>query len=408
MKALGLIVEYNPFHNGHFYHLQESKKKSNTDLTIAVMSGNFLQRGEPAMVSKWLRSEMALSAGIDLVIELPYAYATQKADCFAFGAVSILDALHCEQIIFGSESGEISPFLNTVQFIAENEQNYNTRIRNQVQSGISFPAAASNAFLEMSDRPKHSVDLSKPNNILGFHYINALRQMKSTIRVDTIQRIGAGYHETGYSLNGVASATGIRRELIKEQQPLSAIKNLVPSTTFEGLSKHSQAYQQFQNWEKYFSLLKYRLFTSSPEELSQIYECVEGLENRLLGLIYKSETFHDFINKVKTKRYTWTRLQRLCTHILTNTHKSIMENATRKPPSYIRLLGMSSTGQQYLNQIKKKVDIPIVSTVSKLEDPMLDLDLKVAKAYILGFPSKFHSTLWKQEYSTPPLRFVKK
>ncbi|WLD95046.1 nucleotidyltransferase [Alkalihalobacillus sp. AL-G] len=404
MNALGLIVEYNPFHNGHFYHLQEAKKKSEAELAIAVMSGNFLQRGEPAMVSKWTRTEMALRSGVDVVVELPYAYATQRADQFAFGAVAILDALLCRRIIFGSESGEIEPFLNTVSFIEQNERMYNERIQAQIQSGLSYPSAASRAFLEIPERPETTVDLSKPNNILGFHYINAIRKLNSSIIPETIKRTGAGYHDKENTSNTIASATGIRSKLIEHQEPLSSISELVPPATNDSLTKHLSAYQQFQSWEKYFPLLKYRLFTSTPSELSSIYECVEGLENRLLDLIKESESFHDFLNSVKTKRYTWTRLQRLCTHILTNTHKSVMEKATLSGPSYVRLLGMSPTGQQYLSQIKKKMALPLVSTVSQHDDPLIELDMRATKTYILGFPSDCHSTLWKQEYSTPPLR----
>ncbi|WP_408010873.1 nucleotidyltransferase [Pseudalkalibacillus sp. A8] len=404
MKSLGLIVEYNPFHNGHLYHLQQSKKQSQADVVIAVMSGNFLQRGEPALVSKWTRAKMALEAGVDLVVELPYAYATQRADRFAYGAVSILDALKCDEIIFGSESGKIDPFINTVHFLNEKEKEYNDWIQKHVQSGVSYPMAASLAFSELSGRPEETVDLTKPNNILGYHYVNSIRQIGSTMKINTVQRTGAGYHDEGHGTDKIASATGIRKILFSDNGELSEINELVPPTTFNGLIQHQQVFSTFISWERYFDFLKLRLLTSSPEDLSQVYECVEGIEHRLLDQIIRSESFTGFLDAVKTKRYTWTRLQRICTHLLTNAKKEVMYRVLTEQPTYIRLLGMNQNGQQYLNANKKKVELPIVSTLSKYSDDFLKLDIKATNTYILGFPVKHHTTLWRQEYSNTPIR----
>ncbi|MCF6410450.1 nucleotidyltransferase [Pseudalkalibacillus salsuginis] len=404
MKTLGLIVEYNPFHNGHLYHLQQSKKQSQADTVIAVMSGNFLQRGEPALVSKWTRAKMALEAGVDLIVELPYAFATQRADRFAFGAVSILDALKCDEIIFGSESGKIEPFMNTVDFLNENQKEYNDWIQKHVQTGVSYPTAASMAFSELQGRPQESVDLTKPNNILGYHYVNSICQIGSTMNIDTIQRTGAGYHDEEHGTDKIASATGIRKILFGDKGSLSGIKDLVPPTTFNGLGQHQQIFGTFISWERYFNFLKHRLITSSPEELSQVYECVEGIENRLMNQILRSESFSGFLEDVKTKRYTWTRLQRLCTHLLTNAKKETMDKALTVQPTYIRLLGMNQKGQLYLNANKKKVELPIVSTLSKHTDDFLQLDIIATNTYILGFPVEHHSRLWRQEYSNPPIR----
>ncbi|MGP4080351.1 nucleotidyltransferase [Pseudalkalibacillus sp. R45] len=404
MKSLGLIVEYNPFHNGHLYHLQQAKKQSQADVVIAVMSGNFLQRGEPALVSKWTRAKMALEAGVDLVVELPYAFATQRADRFAFGAVSILDEMKCDEIIFGSESGKIEPFLKTVDFLRENEKEYNEWIQRHVKTGISYPAAASKAFATIPNRPDEAVDLAKPNNILGYHYVNSIRENDSKMHIDTVQRTGAGYHEVGHGTDKIASATGIRKTLFEGNGKLSEIEELVPPTTYKGLIKHQHEFGQFLNWEGYFEFLKHRLITFSADELSEVYECVEGIQHRLKDQILRSESFQSFLESVKTKRYTWTRLQRLCTHILTNANKEVMNKALREQPTSIRLLGMSENGQKHLNTIKKKVELPIVSTLSKYSDDFMEMDIKATNTYILGFPSRFHTTLWKQEYANPPIR----
>ncbi|WP_349410394.1 nucleotidyltransferase [Pseudalkalibacillus sp. SCS-8] len=403
MKSLGLVVEYNPFHNGHLYHLQQAKEVSRADVTIAVMSGNFLQRGEPALVSKWYRTRMALEAGVDLVIELPYAYATHRADRFAYGAIALLDALGTDEVIFGSESGNIQPFLDSVEFINNNEEEYNELIQAYIKTGMSYPAAVSSAFEALPNRSGEMLDLSKPNNILGFHYVDSVRRLHSSMSVNTVKRTGAGYHDEGTE-HDIASATGIRKILFEGDGDRSSIERFVPDTTYRLLEEHWKTYNGFLSWENYFPLLKYRLITASVEELAEIYDCSEGIENRLKAYIRKADSFKAFIEAVKTKRYTWTRLQRICTHILTNATKVTMEKALTDKPPYIRLLGMNERGQNYLSQMKKQVEYPIVSTLSKFENATLEQDIQASATYSLGYPSRDHSTLLKNEYATPPIR----
>jgi predicted nucleotidyltransferase len=167
MKAVGVIVEYNPFHNGHAYHLQAAKELAQADLAIAVMSGNFLQRGEPALISKWYRTRMALLNGVDIVLELPYRFATQKAETFANGAVTILDAIGCHSLCFGSESGDISSFFETVDYLDTHKERFDEKIKMNIKSGVSYPKALSLSFQSLSS-PENILSLDKPNNILGF------------------------------------------------------------------------------------------------------------------------------------------------------------------------------------------------------------------------------------------------
>lgn len=214
MKAVGIIVEYNPFHNGHSYHLQAAKEVAQADIVIAVMSGNFLQRGEPALVSKWYRTKMALLGGVDIVIELPYQFASQKAETFANGAISILDAIGCQALCFGSESGNISSFLETIDFLAVNQDIYDENIKRFIQTGVSYPKALSLSFQAMSST-NHLVDLAKPNNILGYQYIKALKQQKSLIKPLTIRRKNADYHDEHFATETIASATSIRKALFQ-------------------------------------------------------------------------------------------------------------------------------------------------------------------------------------------------
>ncbi|MDR4886611.1 nucleotidyltransferase [Fredinandcohnia sp. QZ13] len=405
MKAVGVIVEYNPFHNGHKYHLDETKRKTNPDCTIAVMSGNFLQRGEPALVSKWARTKMALEAGIDIVIELPYAFATQKAENFANGAISLLSALHCEEVCFGSENGSIDDFQSTVEFMKSNQHSYDHTARQYLKEGYSYPKAASLAYSSLTNHDTY-VDLSKPNNILGYHYVKAIHDQNSSLKAETIMRTSAGYHDETFSHESIASATSIRKTLFSAKKNIEEIQNYLPVSTSKWLSAYFEEYQLFHRWEDYFTLLKYKLLTSTPSELATIYEAEEGIENRLLTYISESTSFKDFMEKIKTKRYTWTRLQRLCVHILTNTTKEQLKKINENPvATYIRLLGMSQKGQSFLNYVKKDVELPILSKATGFSDDLFTLDQKAAQTYVAIFPEPLRTQLLRQEYAKPPIRF---
>ncbi|TXC92068.1 nucleotidyltransferase [Metabacillus litoralis] len=406
MNVLGLIVEYNPFHNGHLYHLKESVKKTNANVVIAVMSGNFLQRGEPSIISKWKRTEMALLNGVDLVIELPYVFATQKAETFANGAVSILDALHCDSLCFGSESGEINPFLQTTQFLLQHQIEYDELIKKHVQTGVSFPKALTLAFQELAG-DQEILDLSLPNNILGFHYVSAIYKQKSKIKPYTVKRSSAGYHDETFTSPTIASATSIRKTLFSSESEELKIRNYVPPETLERINKYKSENTLLHNWESYFQYLKYSILTMSKEEIQSIYEVEEGLENRILKFIIQSTSFHELMEKLKSKRYTWTRLQRVCTHILTNTTKQEMKDITELSP-YIRLLGMTEKGQKYLNSIKKDVPIPLISKVSSFQHPLLDIDIRASYTYNMIFQEPNRSLRLQDEYTTPPIRILRK
>lgn len=408
MKAVGVIVEYNPFHNGHYFHLNETKKETNADCVVAVMSGNFLQRGEPALVSKWTRTKMALEAGVDIVIELPYAFATQKAETFANGSISLLNALHCSEVCFGSENGTISDFERTVSFMKDNQNSYDQLLGEAVKKGYSYPKAASLTYSSLSSNDTY-LDLSKPNNILGFHYVKAIHDQNSHVKATTIKRTSADYHDESFTHNSIASATSIRKALFSGNKEINEIANYIPASTLYWLKSYYNEYQLFHQWENYFTLLKYKLLTSTPKELSMIYEVEEGIENRLLSYIKEATTFYEFMEQIKTKRYTWTRLQRICLRILTNTTKEqLYPVLVKAEATYIRLLGMSLNGQTYLNSIKKDVELPIISKVSAYKDEILSLDIKATQTYLSIFPEPLRSKLLKQEYSTPPIRFDEK
>ena len=401
MNAVGLVVEYNPFHNGHAYHLQEAKKVANADIVIAVMSGNFLQRGEPALVSKWKRTEMALLAGADIVFELPYAFATQKANTFANGAVSILEAVGCKSVCFGSEAGSIDDFQQTLSFIESNKEQYNQQIKRFVKEGNSYPKASSLAFQEISHN-QDLIDLSKPNNILGYHYISAAFNQQANLQFFTVARKNANYHDQHFASESIASATSIRNALNLENEQIDSIQKFVPNSTYESLLQYKEKFGLFHRWENYWPLLKFRLLQTTASELEAIYEIEEGLENRMLSIVTEADCFQKFMKKLKTKRYTWTRLQRACVHILTNTTKKEMFMEEEKA-EYLRLLGMTMKGKEYLNKNKSKLGLPLISKISAKQSKHLLLDIRASRVYALAASSQIQRILIEKEFKQPPI-----
>ncbi|WP_456271640.1 nucleotidyltransferase [Bacillus sp. AK031] len=403
MKAAGVIVEYNPFHNGHLHHLTETKKMTNADVIIAVMSGNFLQRGEPAIVSKWSRTKMALSSGADIVIELPYSFATQHADVFASGSVALLDAMRCKSFCFGSESGDIDAFERTVHYLQNNNDIYNSFVHKFVKEGMSYPSALSKAFQSL-ESAEELVDLSLPNNILGFHYIQSRNALHSEMQPFTLGRKNANYHDEDFSDAVIASATSIRKEIRNKEGNVGTINSFVPASTMRELKEYQNTYGILHDWELYWDYLKYKIISSSGEQLSAIYEIEEGIENRLKSAARSSSSFQEFMETVKTKRYTWTRLQRMALHILTNTSKD--EMSTSRKPEYLRLLGMTTNGRQYLNQYKKKLKLPLISKLGAAEFEGISLDIRAAEIYALGARNaNQQQRLLQQEFKQPPIYF---
>ncbi|MBT2694702.1 nucleotidyltransferase [Bacillus sp. ISL-55] len=401
MKAVGVVVEYNPFHNGHLFHLQQAKKQSGADISIAAMSGNFLQRGEPALVSKWARTKMALEAGADIVFELPYRFATQHAETFAEGAVSILSAAGCDTLCFGSESGDLDAFNKTITFLEENNEKFQERIRFYTGEGFSYPKSISLSFQSLA--PDESfIDISRPNNILGLHYIQAIIRQKSSMKAKTITRKNAGYHDEHFASATIASATSIRKALFGAAGEIDNIKQYVPESTYEQLINYRDQYGGFHSWENYWPLLKYKLLQSNPSEIGGFYEVEEGLENRLLAAAASSESFQQFMEYIKTKRYTWTRLQRVCLHILTNTRKDTMKT-NQKTANYLRLLGATEKGRSYLNTMKKDFSLPLVSKLSGFTDPDIELDIKASKIFALGLSGQGQEQLLSEEFGRPPI-----
>lgn len=369
MKACGVVVEYNPFHNGHRYHVEQARVKSESDVIIAVMSGNFLQRGEPAIMDKWKRTQAALANGVDLVVELPIEWSLQPADYFAQGSVAILQALGCEALCFGTDyEGTFDYQAYGEKFLTEKE-NMETLFQAIKDENKTYPEKMQQVMAQVF--PELSQKGVQPNHILALSYSQQNAVYDRPMQLVPIIRIAKGYHSKDLDEN-IASATAIREGLWKQQ----AIAHTVPVETFEEL----QEYQVF--WEDFWPLLKYELLVRSAEELRLIYQMTEGLENRLKAAAKKAERFSDFILAVKSKRYTQTRLQRLCCYVLLGITDEQMRLSWEEPS--VHLLGFTSKGKDYLKQIKETCTMPIISKVGKKEEKKLALTVHADQIYALA------------------------
>jgi predicted nucleotidyltransferase len=363
MNVLGIIAEYNPFHNGHLYQLQESSRITAPDFTVCVMSGNFMQRGEPAMADKWLRAETAVKNGIDLVMELPFAFACNNAEYFAYGAVDLLDRLGCvTHLSFGSEAGDLAALQRTAEFLSCESDELKECIRENAGLGMSFPKARYEAVRQCAgeDLSEH---LKSANNILAVEYLKQLNLKNSPIEPVTVMRYGTGYHDKG-SFENIASATAIRHK-ISESGDTEVIKSLMPISTFQVLNRIGYDVNKLVN--DLFKLLVYRIITSDHQELASILSATEGLENRVKNAVSEASDMESLVGAILSKRYTETRIRRLLSHILIGLDKEAFQEITDKRINYARVLGFNRKGAELLKLIKKteSSSIPILTNINR-------------------------------------------
>ena len=384
MEALGIIVEYNPLHNGHLYHLEESIKLTKCQYVVAVMSGNFVQRGEPAIVDKWKRAEMALKAGIDLVIELPVVYATSTAENFAYGAVKLLDSLKViDCIAFGSEEGDLEKLSKIADILLEEPPDYKRALKENLGKGLTFAKARELALVKVTGDESISKTLQTSNNILGIEYLKALKKIKSSIVPFTIKRRGALY--TSLKLEGeFASSTSIRKAI--KEKGIKAVKNYVPDFTLkilEGAFKEGQGPVYLQDFSP---IILYLLRSGHP--LENIFDVAEGIDNKIYKAASMTNNIKDLIKLTKSKRYTESRIRHILLHLLLKIDKKLFKEFDG--PNYIRVLGFSEKGKTILKEIKKKTELPIITKVaqykSKIEDSrMFERDLFATDVYTLAY-----------------------
>lgn len=397
MKACGIVAEYNPFHNGHAYQLEEARKQTGADVIIVVMSGNFLQRGEPAIIDKWSRAELAVKAGADLVVELPVDFSVQPADFFAEGAVAILNALGCDVISFGSELGNSEAFKQAAEDYLENEQTINETFKAQMKQAEHYAKNFSRVLEGLyKDFP---VDLSQPNNVLGFSYAKEITRNQYPMHLHTVKRLHSDYHED--SLNpslAIGSATAIRKVLNNHSQDWSRVKSYVPEETYAMLQS-----EKLVTWDDLFPYLRYQITLQSVSNLLDIYLMEEGLQYRIKEKIGEAASMTEFLERLKTKQLTWTRLQRICYHILMNNKKADMKFRQQKI-STVRLLGFNSNGQKYMNENKDKFGVTIVSNIRKKQADMFYEDIRAGLVYRLASVNEIKH----QDYYRKPVKLIDK
>ncbi len=376
MKVLGIVVEYNPFHNGHIYHIEEAKKITQCDYCIAIMSSSFVQRGEPAIIDKWKRSRLAIEYGVDIVIELPMIYAMQSADYFAKGSIELLNAIGITDLCFGSEDGSIDTFIDIAHLIKNHNDHYNSLIKDYMKQGLRYPDACNQALNTLAHR-----QIKTPNDLLGLSYVKEIVFNQYPIKAHCIKRTN-NYHSL--DMTKITSASAIRK----------AIFNNEP---YEHSLVHPELYKEeiFQ-MKDLFPYLKYTIMMSSVEELKEYHLVEEGLEYLLKNNISLYDNMDDYISSLLSKRYTKPRIQRMLIHILLKNKKKDIEDAMNL--DYIRILAMNDHGRSYLNIIKKDCPYTIISNYSKHKHKALDLELKAT--HLLSLLSS--SDIIKKEFSSIP------
>ncbi len=377
MKVAGLITEYNPFHKGHLYHIEQTKKVTGADTVIAVMSGNFVQRGAPAIMPKYLRTKCALLSGVSAVMELPVCYAVSSAEYFAMGAVSLLDKLGCvDAVCFGSECGEIQILEEIADILAEEPDDYKASLKDALKAGLSFPLARQQALKQ------YAGILSAPNNILGIEYLKALKRLDSPIKAYTICRAGAGYHDTAIS-HDFSSASAIRANI---DSP-SVMERQIPK---DCLAAIQDAYRQkFPIQSNDFSLLlKVRLLSETADSLTRYADVNPELANRIVNCRNHFLNVEQFCELLKTKELTYSRISRALFHILLEITRQDMANYGQAGHIfYARMLGFREADAALLGLIKRKSQIPVITRLSQkklLDFPgssMLNTDIYAADLY---------------------------
>lgn len=412
MKVAGIIAEYNPFHKGHAHHILRTRELTGADYVVAVISGDYVQRGTPALLDKYLRCEMALSQGIDLVLELPLAYAAGSAEYFSMGAVSLLDSLGVVDFLsFGSECGDIGRLSSLADMLSKESPAFREAIQAELKSGYSYPKARQRA-LEVCSRIPEDIQclLSEPNNILALEYLKSLQRRRSAIRPLTIKREGAGYHDS--SAHGeMVSATAIR--MLYQKEDLSSLAEAVPEETYSILSREYQ--KRFPVFADDFSLcLYYRLLME--QEAGASLHCYQDI-SRELGIricheLPEYNSYSSFCRHIKTKQYTLTRISRCLLHVMLNLKESDYRRyAQHDFIPYVRVLGFRRASSPLLTAVKKNCRLPLITKMadaSKLLDEcgkkMLSQEVFASSLYRRIQEEKFHITL-PNEY-TEQLRIL--
>lgn len=404
MRVTGIIVEYNPLHNGHIYHINKTKQITGCDYLVAIMSGNFVQRGEPALVNKWIRTEMALKSGVDLVIELPFIYSTSSAEGFAFGAVSSLNCLgFIDNICFGSEAENIKLLEYIAQILADEPIEYKTLLRKYLKEGISFPSARENALIDYYKiknpgifNEKELINiLGSSNNILGIEYLKSIYRLSSKINPFSIKRVSNSYNQSVLT-GSISSATSIRKNI----NNINIIETL-PDYVYNTLQSEKKLGRCPITLSNFSNLILYKLRDSSIDYIKNLLDVGEGLENKIKKGAEKANNIYELIDSIKNKRYTSTRIKRILLYSLLGVTKDV-KNSIKSPAGYIRVLGFSENGRMLLRKANQNSSVPIITNPSFKDSEILKYDIHSTDIYVLGYDNPVCKCA-KQDFKIPPV-----
>ena len=384
MKACGIIAEYNPFHKGHHYQIEQIRKQTDTDVIVVAMSGNFVQRGEPAIENKWHRAKMALENGADLILELPTLSSTQATDWFAAGGVGILHAAKCQEIAFGVEDPRIEYQVafqewNTLQ------RQIKEQVTNDEMKSLTYASRLSLIAKEHfgENSPLYRL-MQQPNQQLGFAYVKEILSRNIPMKFLTIERMGNGHLDEKIQDEQFASGTALRKQLLKSERNYQLYSQLAY------LEEVSSA--EYRNhWEQYWTLLKYQIVRSSVQELRTIYQMDEGMEYRFKKFLPQAHSFYEFIKLLKNKRWTWARLQRLCIYVLLGITKKQVEKHFESihEPKEVTVLGFNEKGREYLKTLREEE----TEFITNYADSSIETQKKFDNIYDIMNPSGYKSAL---------------
>ena len=378
MHKIGIICEYNPLHNGHLYQIKKIKETYKDSLIIVCLSSCFMQRGEASILNKWDKTRLAIESGVDLVLELPFAFATQYQDIFAKGALTILNHLKIDTLVFGSECDDVE-LLKNLASVQLKDDGYNYLVKRYLDLGLNYPTSLSKSLFDIT-----GVKLDKPNDLLALAYVKEIIKNNYDIEPFSIRRT-SDYHNSNLD-SDIVSASTIRK-LLKDGVN---VNNYLPYNIYDYLSEIDE--------DKYFALLKYQII-NNVDCLDKFQTVDEGIENRIIKYINMVNSKEELILKVKSKRYTYNKINRMFTHILTNFTK---EDAKDLEIEYLRVLGFNTRGKNYLNKIKKDIGIPIINKYIPNMYKSLDIEFRVSLIYSLILKDKGDDFL-KREYRNKPV-----
>ncbi len=412
MKAVGIIAEYNPFHNGHAYQVAEIKRRESPDVVIAAMSGHFTQRGEASVFTKWQRAQLALAGGTDLVVELPFAFAVRSAEYFAAGGVRLLSELGITHLAFGAESEHLEPLFTAAR--VQSHSHLTEKLAPRLAKGVPYAAALSTMLEEEYHVP--SAVTASPNNILAIEYLKAILRYAPTIEPIHIVRHGSVHHSSSLAHDVYASSSAIRKNLIDDRFRSEQLASYIPPATFPYLTRFYKDNGGTPCLERLAPFVFGLLATTDKARLEQTVGIAEGLENKFLSASLTATSVEDLLDLVKTKRYPRTRLSRTILHYLFGTTQEIMSHFDKIGPQYIRILGMNKRGQEFLRTRKKTMSCPIITKLtpffnqydllSHSNDPlkqMLSLDVRSTNLYARLFTAPLAQN---QDFTTSPIRHL--